>query len=203
MRLLTPATYGACDPFDMFDEVVTIDSPEDVCNGALILWGGEDIGTSIYNEKPNRFCHRSSPSERDQKELAYIAAAITNDLPIIGICRGAQLLCAASGGKLAQHIEGHGRSHAVTLLDEGNTVIHCNSSHHQMMIPPKGSIVLAASEPTMGINQHNEVVKHDKVNEVVYFPHVRGLGIQPHPEWDDCPQEFIDYCVRKIKEYLL
>lgn len=72
-----------------------------------------------------------------------------------------------------------------------------------MMIPPKGSIVLAASEPTMGINQHNEVVKHDKVNEVVYFPHVRGLGIQPHPEWDDCPQEFIDYCVRKIKEYLL
>ena len=122
---------------------------------------------------------------------------------MIGICRGAQLLCAMAGGKLAQHIEGHGRSHAVTLHDEGDAKIYCNSSHHQMMLPPSSAVVLASAASTTGLNQHNEAVKHERVNEVVWFPSINALGIQPHPEWTSCSQDFIDYCNRKIKQYIL
>ena len=200
---LYSADFGEKDPFDMFDKVIPLEDKHQMHrDGCLILWGGEDIGTSLYGETANKMCWRTKPSQRDKRELEYISYAITHDIPIIGICRGAQLVCVAAGGKLAQHIEGHGRSHPVKLLDE-DTVIECNSSHHQMMLPPPSAKVLAVAKATQGLDGNNQAVVHDDVNEVVYFPSINALGIQPHPEWTNCPQDFIDYCKRKIKEYLL
>jgi len=72
-----------------------------------------------------------------------------------------------------------------------------------MMIPPPSAKILATSPSTYGIGEHNEMINYDRVNEVVYFPNLHALGIQPHPEWTNCPKEFMDYCKRKIKEYLL
>lgn len=202
IKLLTTNYLELSDPFNLFDSVEYINSVEQVKDGVLILWGGEDIGTALYDEKPNRTVFQNQPSFRDKLELAMIAEAVKNNVPIIGICRGAQLLCVAAGGKLAQHIDGHGFSHKVTLHDEDDVEIVANSSHHQMMLPPKDATVLATAKGTTGLDQHNAAVTHDRVNEVVYFPLVNGLGIQPHPEWNNCPQDFIDYCSRKIKQYL-
>lgn len=205
MKLYSASWNETQDPFGIFSCVQVVDKPEylEKGRGCLILWGGEDISPSMYGEKPNKHVYTSAPSNRDQFELRLIKKAVELDIPIIGICRGAQLLCVAAGGKLAQHIEGHGRSHAITLHDEGDVRITCNSSHHQMMLPPSNAKILATSDGTVGVNQFNQIVKHDRVNEVVYFPLVNGLGIQPHPEWDNCPKDFVDYCSRKIKEYLL
>lgn len=205
MKLYSASWNETQDPFNIFSCTQVVDKVEQLQanKGVLILWGGEDISPQIYGERPNRHVYASIPSERDQFEMQLIKRAIELDMPIIGVCRGAQLLCAMAGGKLAQHIEGHGRSHAVTLHDEGDVVLTCNSSHHQMMLPPSNAKILASSEGTVGVNQFNQIVRHDRVNEVVYFPLVKGLGIQPHPEWDNCPRDFVDYCTRKIKEYLV
>lgn len=190
--------------FGIFQNVVYVNSINEVKDAdALVLWGGEDIGTEIYGQKANHYVFRTKKSERDIKEIAMVREAIKNQIPIIGICRGAQLLCALAGGSLVQHIGGHGHTHDVTLHDEENKVIQCNSSHHQMMLPPPNAKILATSKETSGVGQHNELLRIPKVFEVVYFPNMKGLGIQPHPEWTSCPQEFINYCVRKIKEYLL
>lgn len=192
------------DPFGLFKEVSVIKQPSDIQDdGVLILWGGEDIGTSIYHQIPNNYCSAFHPSKRDRYEMACINHAIKHDIPIIGICRGAQLLCAMAGGSLMQHIEGHGRSHNVTLHDEDDTVLLCNSSHHQMMMPPESAKILATSQGTQACDGMNKWQTIDAVNEVVWFPSINALGIQPHPEWDNCPQAFIDYCSRKIKEYIL
>jgi len=192
------------DPFGLFDKVIHCEKPDDLkTDGVLILWGGEDIGTEIYGEKPNRFVYSHHKSQRDNREIALVNHAIENSIPIIGICRGAQLICALAGGSLAQHIDGHGRSHAVTLHDEGDYKSYCNSSHHQMMLPPDSAKVLATAGYTTGLDQFNMVVEHQRTNEVVWFPTINALGIQPHPEWDNCPQEFLDYCIRKIQEYVL
>ena len=138
------------------------------------------------------------------KEIKYIETAVKNNVPIIGICRGAQLACVMAGGSLQQHIENHPYGfHDILLEDEEGSVILGNSSHHQMMIPPKSAKVLATGGSAIGIGEYNKATNIDKVIEVAYFPSINALGIQPHPEWDDCPQDFIDYCSRKIKEYLL
>jgi hypothetical protein len=72
-----------------------------------------------------------------------------------------------------------------------------------MMMPPTSAKILATAEETWGINQFNNTLKHPRVNEVVAFPSIRGLGIQPHPEWGNCPQPFIDYCERKLVQWIL
>jgi gamma-glutamyl-gamma-aminobutyrate hydrolase PuuD len=204
MKLLT-ANWDEGDCFELFDTVEHITKPEQITgdNEVLILWGGEDIATEIYGQKPNKYVYQQYKSERDRREIALIEQAIAKDVPIIGICRGAQLLCAVAGGTLAQHIEGHGGSHPVTLEDEGGSVIRCNSSHHQMMVVTSSAKILATSEGTWGNDEYNKPIKYNKVNEVVWFPTISALGIQPHPEWSNCPKEFLDYCIRKIREYIL
>ncbi len=197
------STEHSLDPFGLFN-VVYINKPEDMDkSGVLILWGGADIGTSLYGEKPNSQCFTRDPSRRDLAEIALIKHAVKLDIPIIGVCRGAQLACVMAGGKLVQHIDNHGVGHTVTLHDEDDVKIRCNSSHHQMMLPPSSAKILATSDSTTGLGEYNKALHIDRVNEVVYFPSINALGIQPHPEWQSSPIEFNDYCTRKIKEYLL
>lgn len=171
--------------------------------GCLLLWGGEDIWPGYYQQSPNMFCFTYKPSPSDLAEVQLLEKAIELGIPIIGICRGAQWLSIFSGGTLEQHIEGHCKSHNITLSDEGGVEIRCNSSHHQMMIPPDSAKILAYSEGVLGYDQYNEPIKHSKVPEVVWFPSINGLGIQPHPEWSNSPHAFNEYIIRKIKEYIL
>lgn len=206
--ILLQATQRDTLPYDLFDEVKYISKGSQVKpysgdEAMLLLWGGADIGTALYNEQPNRFVNYKVPSIRDQHEMAMIQEAVRNDIPILGICRGAQLLCAAAGGTLMQHIEHHGDSHEITLHDESQRVIKCNSSHHQMMMPAGGATILASADSTLGYNQYSTPIQINRVPEVVYFPEMRGIGCQYHPEWSNCPQEAIDYLLRKIKEHLL
>lgn len=192
------------DPFGLFDSDVVVHEPAQLHkNGVLLLWGGEDIGTDIYGQQPYNAHARKVASKRDLKEKALFSEAVNLGIPIIGICRGAQMVCALSGGTLAQHIDNHGRSHSVTLHDEGDVTMMVNSSHHQMMLPPLSAEILASSIGTTGIMGDGGSGYYHTVNEVVYFPTTNALGIQPHPEWANCPREFVHYCTRKIKEYLL
>ena len=203
MRLGTTLSYDKYD-FDFYKEVEFVNTPKQLDNiDCLVLWGGVDIATEIYGETPNKFVMTKTKSPRDIHELGMIHAALKRNIPLLGICRGAQLLCCVAGGKLLQHIENHGHSHKVKLMDEGEAIINCNSSHHQMMLPPYNAKILAiGTEATMGINQWNGVVNVQAPNEVVYFPNINALGVQPHPEWDDSPEPFNQYVTRKIKEYL-
>ena len=74
----------------------------DVLDG-LILVGGEDIGSTNYGHEPHV---TSDPPNvrRDTAELALARAAIARDMPVLGICRGFQVLNIAFGGDLDQHV---------------------------------------------------------------------------------------------------
>jgi putative glutamine amidotransferase len=122
----------------------------DGCEG-LVLSGGEDIDPSWYGEKPSPLL--SPPSrERDLFELALFAVARQRGLPILGICRGIQLINVALGGTLFQDIPSerpgtvdhrpvaspYSRNHTVRLQPGsraagalGATSVTVNSSHHQ------------------------------------------------------------------------
>ena len=120
------------------------------CDG-LLLTGGEDIHPSWYGADPSPLL--SPPSrERDLFELALFAVARQRELPILGVCRGIQLINVALGGTLFQDLPSerpgpvdHGptgsrdaRSHTVRLQPDsraaqalGATSVTVNSFHHQ------------------------------------------------------------------------
>jgi putative glutamine amidotransferase len=169
----------------------------------LVLWGGEDIGTEIYNQVPNKYVHIWKMSERDREEITLTKEAIALGIPILGICRGAQLLCCLTGGWLVQHIENHVTNKHSVICENEPSKFFTNSCHHQMMVPNADQKVLAYAPETRGVVEADNNIRIERVPEVVHFPKIRALGIQGHPEWPSMPKPFNDYCEQLISDLLL
>lgn len=198
-------------PFDLlFEEKVDI-SKSIVGVDAVVFWGGTDIHPSLYNEELNKHSQasKSGPSQRDLFEWQAMNYCKLNKIPMIGVCRGAQLMTAFVGGKLIQHVNGHHSEHNITT-DQGE-VLSTTSCHHQMMYPFDVEHKMLAwstlSRSTVYLNGENRDV--DKMYlksvvepEVVYYPQIRGLAIQGHPEWA-LNTPFSEYCNGLIEELLI
>src|SRR5215218_4837053 len=72
---------------------------------ALVVSGSHsDVHPRVYGERPGPHLHGRPDFRDDWRDLATLRAALRADLPIIGVCRGHQLLNVLSGGSLAQHL---------------------------------------------------------------------------------------------------
>ena len=125
------------------------------------------------------------------------------DLRIFGLCRGAQWLCIKAGGKLVQHMDGHGNGYHPILLTDEDEVIWSNSSHHQMMyvnsMPGKDREILAiALSGNKKYSDKFEVFSEDI--EAVWFPEIRGFATQGHPEWEKPTSKYVQWCLEKSEE---
>ncbi len=201
----------------LFDEVAQVkvtDGQSEVINtisnaDCLLLWGGTDICPMLYGQKPNKFNEAGSvPSKRDLFEWKLIKMAVAAQIPIIGVCRGAQLLCAFDGGELAQDIEGHLYSHNIKTYD--GQVMMAKANHHQMMLPKSHNVLLATTlEQEHGgyyIGENDAISTIPKgylEPEVVHFTQLNAIGFQPHPEWMDAESPFVIWCVKQVREKLL
>lgn len=201
-----PQGTGSDFPFDsLFD--ATINVAQHGLNGVdvLVLWGGEDIASSYYSEHTHpKTQNQKGPSARDKAEFEAMKLAVKLNIPIIGVCRGAQFLCAFSGGKLIQHVNNHHSMHDVTT-SEGE-IFTTSSCHHQMMYPyDVDHFMLAVStENRSSIYEggEEEIIPMIEEPEVVYFPKTRGLAIQGHPEWLGREHPFNMYCLDMVRNYL-
>jgi carbamoylphosphate synthase small subunit len=115
--------------------------------------------------------------------------AIQLKIPVLGICRGAQLLCAAAGGYLIQHVENHGGTHMVITIDGDE--VPTNSCHHQMMYPfdVEHEMLMWIENkrsPVHYVGDGRSVTETLPVEpEMVYFPKIKGFAMQFHNEWMD------------------
>lgn len=202
------ASWDTQDPFHMFEAVISVSSPDHLQKGgALLLHGGEDISPSIYNHKNSKYCHaKKEPSVRDQLELDLIKRAVSLEMPIIGICRGAQLLCAFDGGHLVQHIVGHAtEGHNVVSEQYGNLGVS-NSAHHQMMQPRKSrdnNIIGYVEETLYGYEEKDILREYQNCPEIIHFNKIKGFGIQGHPEWMKRDDLYLNNCIKIMKDVLL
>jgi putative glutamine amidotransferase len=114
----------------------------------LILTGGKDIDPATYGHAPHPATEEPA-RDRDAWEFALLAAALRRRVPVLGICRGAQVLNVALGGTLHQHLpdvighSGHRAGDAVFAIStvrtvEGSTVnalvgpsLQAKCYHHQ------------------------------------------------------------------------
>ncbi|MGL5866341.1 MAG: gamma-glutamyl-gamma-aminobutyrate hydrolase family protein [Dermatophilaceae bacterium] len=70
---------------------------------ALVLAGGADVDATRYGAERHPSAQAPRP-DRDGWELALVAAAVERDLPVLGVCRGMQVLAVAAGARLEQHL---------------------------------------------------------------------------------------------------
>lgn len=178
---------------------------------AVVFWGGTDIHPSLYGEGLNYYSQASKegPSKRDLFEWKAMNYCKANKIPMIGVCRGAQLMTAFVGGKLIQHVNGHHGEHKM-VTDQGE-ILDTTSCHHQMMFPFNVEHKMLAwskhDRSTIYLDGDNKSVEEMYEEpyvepEVVYYPQVRGLAIQGHPEWA-INTPFSEYCNKLIEELLI
>lgn len=168
----------------------------------VVLTGGEDINPAIYGEPAHPLCGFSN-EYRDSRDVLIASIAIRWKIPIVGICRGAQLLCALAGGTLVQHCDNHGLWHYIT--DAAGTTLYVSSTHHQMMLPPSTANVLAWAVPRLSTEYYNGYGKIAPPNveaDVVHFPTINALGFQYHPEYMSDADPSVDYFYQQVWDVL-
>ncbi|RZU11830.1 gamma-glutamyl-gamma-aminobutyrate hydrolase family protein [Streptomyces sp. BK239] len=148
----------------------------------LVIAGGPDVDPVHYGAERSPRCGPPAP-RRDAWELALIHAAMAAGTPLLGICRGMQLLNVAAGGTLVQHLDGHAET--VGVFGE----------HPVKPVPGTRYAALVPEETTVPTFHHQAVDRlgadlipsahaADGTVEAVEPPPSRGwvLGVQWHPE---------------------
>jgi anthranilate/para-aminobenzoate synthase component II len=185
---------------DDFYNKFTIDETSNIENANIVLLaGGSDISPDLYQENKHIKTSCSNIS-RDLEELVTINYAIKNNIPIIGICRGAQLLCVVAGGKIVQNMH-HEFYHDIYWYNftekkmSGNASMHVNSMHHQLQYPYSISQedyeILAYTHQIKTTEDidigDNSIISKSLIikkgePEIVWYKKIKGLAIQYHPE---------------------
>lgn len=182
-------------------EVVT--KPEELNEeGILIIHGGADISPTIYNQKPTKYTQATEElSKRDKIELSLMKKAIEKGIFIYGICRGAQLACCLAGGSLIQHVINHQYTHTIQTI---NAKLETNSAHHQMMnlTNTEHKVIAWAPKNYSGVYiTDNGAMDIDFEPEIVFFPKIKALAVQGHPEWLLPTSKLVKLCNNLIEEY--
>jgi GMP synthase-like glutamine amidotransferase len=175
----------------------------------LILPGGGDIHPSFYGEVTGRHTYCYKDTDANQFDLAN--QAFENKVLMVGICRGAQLLTVFAGGKLIQHVDSHHFHHKI--ITSNNDIYSVNSIHHQMMFPfelPSSKFNIIAkthkAQSSTYLNGSDEEINVGFYSrfcepEIVWYPEIRGLAIQSHPEGYRMPTETIEYMKTLVEKY--
>jgi hypothetical protein len=198
--------YHSCNPHSGYSRWVKGKVLVNSLEEADILWvdGGADINASLYGQKTHKSTWGSS-SHRDTQEFSDIERAIQLGKYIIGTCRGLQALQVASKGALIQDIY-HPGSHKITTYD-GKELIS-SSLHHQLIDPTSISkdklkvLAWAANLSPYHKNGDNEEVNIEVEPEIAYYPEIKGLGWQGHPEMMSENSPMVKYCQELINKLI-
>ena len=166
--LVPPSTEGIEETLDALD--------------AVVFTGGSDLDPEFYGEK----AHPETVGVvrmRDEAELALLRAALERDMPVLGICRGIQVLNVGLGGDLEQHLEGHRHEPPGQFIA------------HDVAIEPNTRLAGMLGERTTVMSHHHQGIKtlapglvetaraDDGLLEAVEAPERRfTVGVLWHPE---------------------
>jgi len=160
---------------------------------ALVLAGGADVDPAAYGAQRDPHTTGTVP-ERDAFEAALALRAMARDMPLLGICRGMQVMNVARGGTLIQHLpadKGHedhrraigtfeGADHDVRIAADSLAArvtgdsVHPTKSHHHQGVDAIGEGLEVTGWATV-----------DELPEAIEDPTRRfALGVQWHPEAD-------------------
>ncbi|MCL4415418.1 MAG: gamma-glutamyl-gamma-aminobutyrate hydrolase family protein [Actinobacteria bacterium] len=149
----------------------------------IIFSGGGDVDPKLFGGKLNK--KGSYSPQRDQNEIQILNFAKTNQIPVLGICRGTQFLNVSFGGKLIQDLK----------KDFPNSQNHVATNHQIKLIDP--IIQKAFTEEKFHVNSYHNcglgskelsselnafAKSDDDLIEGIYHPNLPIAGIMWHPE---------------------
>lgn len=157
----------------------------------LLLIGGGDLDPLLYGAMPHPE-NGEVNAARDDAEMALVKKALALRLPILGVCRGLQLLNVALGGTLHQHVPdvvGH----------EGHSAGGADFVRHDVHLRPRCLLARALNRTTLGVpSLHHQAIDRlgtgltacawsdDGLIEAVEMEgHPFTVGVQWHPEADE------------------
>jgi putative glutamine amidotransferase len=156
---------------------------------ALVLGASfRDVDPAVYGEAP-RFPDADQPydGDADRRDLRALRMALHRDVPIVGVCRGHQLLNIALGGSLWQDIEGDGFS-ASDHRDGDHAIDTGDHSLSRGIIGRRASVASEHHQSIRRLGRGTRVTSMtgDGVVEMIEVPQRRFvLGLQWHPERTD------------------
>lgn len=169
-----------------------VDNPVDA--HWIVLCGGSDIASELYDEPPIPNGTDGVDGVRDKIEVALIEA-FRGKKTFIGICRGAQLLNVKAGGKLYQHVDSHCNGpHEIRYISGSvGKVGVVNSVHHQQMRPAAQGAVLIGWAKESKFRHYYDHMSKGKISEkredqrvdpeIIWYPKDKFYCFQAHPEF--------------------
>jgi putative glutamine amidotransferase len=154
---------------------------------ALVVAGGQDVDPRLYGRRPTASSTPIDPS-RDAYELALIRAALEHAVPLLGICRGAQLLNIVLGGTLVDDLLGvQGLEHTLVLYPPDARVHPVALTPGSILHDVYGDEIIVNSFHHQGIGELGEGVAvtgvaPDGVVEAIEVAAACAVGVQWHPE---------------------
>ena len=160
---------------------------------ALIISGGNDIDPSFYGKKPSDKLEETNP-ERDLSEIMLVRAAMEMDMPVLGICRGMQILNVTQGGTLYQDILDEYENASEDLLhrepsQKKNTrhdiAIEKDSLIYDIVQSKSLNVISLHHQAIKDLGKHLTVVARSEDGIIEAIQHDKKtfiLGVQFHPE---------------------
>lgn len=159
---------------------------------ALCLPGGPDVAPELYSQVPQEDCGVYVDPELDRVEMQLLRWALEDDLPVLGICRGIQLLNVCRGGSLWQDIH---IQNAVTLMHQPEGGERFDLTHGLALEPASRLHAILNADHVQVNSLHHQGIRTlgaglgvagrsgDGLVEAVEMPdHRFVVAVQSHPE---------------------
>ncbi len=146
----------------------------------VVILGGEDVEPSLYGADSAYPGGGQHEVRADRSQIAVVLEAAGSGRPLLGICRGQQLMNVAFGGTLVQHVDGHRGSAEgytrtrITTVEEG----------YEPIVPASGEVMCTHHQIVGELGRGLRVVARsaDGFPEAIVHEHAPMLGVQWHPE---------------------
>jgi putative glutamine amidotransferase len=179
MAMLPPDRRASEHPDELLDRL-----------DALVLGGGADIDPESHGGEAHQETVGTNP-DRDRFEIALARAALERAMPVLGVCRGMQVLNVACGGTIEQHIPDR-------LGHEGHRPVLGSWAEHEVRIRPGSLAARAAGTESLTVKSHHHQgvdsipetlvptawATDDESVEAIESPEGFVLGVLWHPEED-------------------